>query len=52
MHNIISNNQLNEWGRIQMLEEENTRINDYYECIIECDEGGAACKRICKEILV
>jgi len=50
---------LTEWGRleksVESLEETEARIallNDYYECLIECDETQGSCKRICKEILM
>ena len=53
MHNIISSSQLNEWRHFeQTLDEcevENQKINDYYECLIECDVlGQHVCKSICK----
>jgi hypothetical protein len=29
------------------------KINDYYECLIECtDTHQASCKRICREVLM
>jgi len=59
MHNIISRNILSEWGRLEKsveslegTETQMEKINDYFECIIECEDGASACKRICKEILV
>ncbi len=59
MRNLLSSNQLTEWGRleksVESLEETEARIallNDYYECLIECDETQGSCKRICKEILM
>ena len=55
MHNIISRNQLDEWRHfeqtVDQLESEIDRINDYYECLIECDDTQATCKRICRRIL-
>lgn len=34
------------------LETESDRLNDYYECLIECDAlDQQVCKRICKNIL-
>ena len=42
MHNIIAREQLTEWRHfedtIDDLESELQIINDYYECLIECDE--------------
>lgn len=55
MHNILSRNQLDEWRHFEQtvddLESELERINDYYECLIECDEDQATCKKICREVL-
>ena len=49
MHNLIPYNQLAGWK-----DEVNhdDLINEYYECLIECDDDQSTCKRICKEILV
>ncbi len=57
MHNLLSRSQLNEWkhfeNTIDELELENQKLNDYYECLIECDVlGQHACKKICKRILI
>ena len=46
MHNLISLNQLNGYN------EDNDLITEYYECLVECDEQQAECKRICKEVLI
>ena len=56
MHNILSRGQLDEWRHFEKtihdLEIENQKINDYYECLIECDAiGNHACKSICRKIL-
>lgn len=55
MHNLISFNQLAEWRKfeekIDQCTEMEGAINDYYECLIECDDAQAACKRICRRIL-
>ena len=55
MHNLMSRNQLNEWRHFEKtvneLEEELNLINDYYECLIECDDSQSICKRICRHIL-
>ena len=55
MHNIIAREQLTEWRHfedtIDDLESELQIINDYYECLIECDEDQATCKRICRRLL-
>ena len=46
MHNLISLNKLNGYN------EDNDLITEYYECLVECDENQAECKRICKEFLI
>ena len=57
MRNILSRSQLDEWRHfedtIDQLEVENQKLNDYYECLIECDSlGHHECKKICKRILM
>ena len=32
-------------------DEQDTLLTEYYECLIECDEDQAVCKRICREVL-
>lgn len=59
MHNLISYNQLAGWKQSitrldQTLDksiEEARVIDDYYNCLIECDEDQGTCKRICRRIL-
>ncbi len=59
MHNIISHNQLAGWKQsVQHLEPtiaevngQSDALNDYYNCLIECDDKQHVCKRICKEVL-
>lgn len=55
MHNLMSRNQLDEWRHFEKtvneLEDELNLINDYYECLIECDDAQSICKRICRHIL-
>ena len=56
MQNILSRSQLDEWRHfedtIDEFDSDLDRINDYYECLIECEESAASCKRICKEVLM
>jgi len=56
MHNILSRGQLSEWrhfeSTVDSLESDLDVINDYYECLIECDEKASLCKRICKKVLM
>ena len=59
MHNLISHNQLAGWKEsfrrlnktLDRSMEEADVINDYYDCLIECDDDQATCKRICREVL-
>lgn len=52
----LSYNQLAGWkqdinGLVESLEkssEESDLLNDYYDCLVECDDNQAACKRICR----
>ena len=46
MHNLIPLNQLNG------CDEDNDLITEYDECLVECDEQQAVCKKICKEVLI
>ena len=53
MHNLISHNQLAGWKQtfyrlnetLDRTMEESDAINDYYDCLIECDDDQATCKR-------
>jgi len=47
-NNIMSFNQLADWNN----ETNDDLLNDYYDCLIECEDDQPSCKRICKEILV
>jgi hypothetical protein len=56
MHNLLSRAQFNEWRHLERslddLNLEEQKINDYYECLIECDVlKQQECKRVCKKIL-
>jgi hypothetical protein len=55
MHNLISYNQLAGWIKLEKtideFTEQNELMNDYFNCLIECDENQQYCKRICREIL-
>jgi len=59
MHNLISYNQLAGWKQnverlnntLDVSIEESNRLNDYYNCLVECDDDQATCKRICRRIL-
>ena len=59
MHNILSYNQLACWKQsverlthtLDRTMNESDQLNDYYDCLIECDDDQATCKRICRSIL-
>jgi len=50
MHNLMSYNQLAEWNHMDHSFEADQQLNDYYECLIECNDDQSSCKRICKEV--
>ncbi len=57
MHNLISSNQLAGWNNIDIPDqsskkEQSELVDDYFDCLIDCDEDQSSCKRICKEILI
>ena len=33
------------------ISQDDQKLDDYYECLIECETDQTSCKRICKEIL-
>jgi len=52
---MMSYNQLAGWNSHAegfKFNEQDTKINDYYECLIECEDDHSSCKRICKEVLL
>ncbi len=59
MHNILSYNQLAGWKQsverlthtLDRTMDEADQLNDYYDCLIECDDDQSTCKRICRSIL-
>lgn len=54
MHNLISFNQLASWTQTEkeFQEDKNQVINDYFECLTECNDDVNICRRICKEVLI
>ena len=54
MHNLVSYNQLAGWkGKMEEIEQDHeSAVNDYFQCLIECDDTDSVCKRVCKEVLV
>lgn len=55
MHNLISYNQLASWKNLKStiddFIDQSEIINDYYQCLIECNDSQTECKRVCREIL-
>ena len=55
MHNLVSYNQLAEWNHfaesVDRCNDELDLVNDYFNCLIECDEDQQTCKRICRSML-
>ena len=53
MHNLVSFNQLaffnNDLEKVR--EDYNDDMNDYFQCLVECDDTTQTWKRICKLIL-
>ncbi len=53
MHNLMSFNQLASWKEIEMSQENDRElVNDYFNCLIECEDDHSSCKTICKDILM
>lgn len=55
MKNLVSFNQLKKWaGKIQEDKDDYglTELNEYFECITECDIHDLSCKRECRTIFV
>ncbi len=50
-HSTISFNQLAEWTEFDSSQDENL-VNDYFDCLIECEDDHSSCKRICRDMLV
>ena len=34
------------------ISQDDQKLDDYYECLIECETDQSSCKSICKEILM
>ena len=55
MHNKVSHNQLAGWNMTDSnltpsLDSELNKIDDYFDCLIECADLPQACRRICKNV--
>jgi len=53
MRNLLSFNQLFGWNLSEKVEnkKQSDLVNDYFQCIVECDDTEQTCKRVCKELL-
>jgi len=55
MHNIVSYNKLAEWNHfeenVDRCNDELELVNDYFNCLIECDDDQQTCKRVCRNML-
>jgi len=51
MHNLISFNQLAFWHTNELTENQDELVNEYFECLTECDDDQQTCRRICRSIL-
>jgi len=49
MHNLIPRSELDGWQHHN--KSDNEMLDDYFECLVECDSQQNECKRICREIL-
>ena len=53
MHNLMSFNQLASWIEIEMSQQDDRElVNDYFNCLIECEDDQSSCKTICRDILM
>ena len=55
MHNLISQNQLGSWRMTDKnlstaYDSEVQKIDDYFDCLIECADLPATCKTMCKNV--
>ena len=56
MHNKISHNQLSGWNMTDKnlqsaaYDSELQKIDDYFDCLIECADLPASCKSMCKNV--
>jgi len=57
MKNLMSHNQMAEWIHHEDMSTElhfnNTDelMDDYFDCLIDCDDNANQCRRVCGEIL-
>lgn len=55
MHNLISFNQLayskQNLNQLQSDDDDCTKVNDYFQCLTDCDDDTQTCKRVCRLVL-
>lgn len=55
MHNLISFNQLayskQNLNQLQSDDDDSTKVNDYFQCLTDCDDDTQTCKRVCRLVL-
>ena len=51
---IMSFNQMAQWkhGVNEIPETQEQLLDDYFECLIDCEDSQSSCRRVCKEILM
>ena len=53
----MSHNQLAEWRHYENtldslhFSDQDDQIDEYFDCLIECDDNASQCRRVCSEIL-
>ena len=56
MKNLVSHNQLDEWRHSEktfdQLESNMYSVDEYYECVVECNDHDDSCKRYCRDMLM
>jgi len=54
MHNKLSHNQLASWNHVEktpLYTLTDDLIDDYFECLIDCETDNHSCKTICTDLL-
>ena len=51
---LMSFNQMAQWkhGVNEIPENQEQLLDDYFECLIDCEDSQSSCRRVCKEILM
>lgn len=53
MRNKLSYNQMAEWIHTESISgfDQDTLIDEYFDCIIDCEDNATQCRQVCTEIL-